>query len=56
MKIAAAAYPIDWLDDFDAYETKLTRWVADAEGAARVSAQHVQQLLDEGGKHLDCAA
>ena len=33
MKIAAAAYPIDWLDDFDAYETKLTRWVADAEGA-----------------------
>lgn len=33
MRIAAAAYPLDWLDDFAAYEAKLTRWVADAAGA-----------------------
>ncbi|MFN3275849.1 MAG: carbon-nitrogen hydrolase family protein [Paracoccus sp. (in: a-proteobacteria)] len=30
MKIAAAAYPIDWFDDFAAYAAKLTRWVAGA--------------------------
>lgn len=30
MKIAAAAYPIDWFDDFAAYEAKLTGWVAGA--------------------------
>ncbi len=30
MKIAAAAYPLDWFDSFDAYETKLSRWVAEA--------------------------
>jgi predicted amidohydrolase len=28
--IAAAAYPLDWFDDFAAYEAKITRWVADA--------------------------
>lgn len=33
MKIATAAYPIDWFDDFAGYEAKLRRWVADA-GAA----------------------
>ncbi|QIR83838.1 carbon-nitrogen hydrolase family protein [Paracoccus sp. AK26] len=33
MKIAAAAYPIDWFDSFADYEAKLTRWVGDAEGA-----------------------
>ncbi|WCR11142.1 carbon-nitrogen hydrolase family protein [Paracoccus stylophorae] len=33
MRIAAAAYPIDWFDDFAAYEAKLTRWVQDAGGA-----------------------
>ncbi|MGZ3215164.1 carbon-nitrogen hydrolase family protein [Paracoccus sp. T5] len=33
MKIAAAAYPIDWFEDFDAYRAKLTRWVQDAQGA-----------------------
>lgn len=33
MKIAAAAYPIDWFDNFDDYQAKLTRWVADADGA-----------------------
>ena len=33
MKIAAAAYPIEWLADFAAYEDKIGRWVADAQGA-----------------------
>ncbi|MEO1910836.1 MAG: carbon-nitrogen hydrolase family protein [Paracoccus sp. (in: a-proteobacteria)] len=33
MKIAAAAYPIDWFDDFDAYASKISRWVAEAQGA-----------------------
>ncbi|MBU3028843.1 carbon-nitrogen hydrolase family protein [Paracoccus marinaquae] len=33
MRIAAAAYPIDWFDSFDDYEAKLTRWVEDAAGA-----------------------
>ncbi|MFC2966877.1 carbon-nitrogen hydrolase family protein [Acidimangrovimonas pyrenivorans] len=32
MKIAAAAYPLDWFDDWSAYEDKLTRWVAEAAG------------------------
>ena len=31
MKIAAAAYPIDWFDSFDAYAAKLARWVSDAD-------------------------
>lgn len=31
--IAAAAYPLDWFDDFDAYAAKVTRWVAEAAGA-----------------------
>ncbi|QHQ35169.1 carbon-nitrogen hydrolase family protein [Algicella marina] len=31
MKIAAAAYPIDWLDSWDAYAAKLERWVAEAQ-------------------------
>ncbi|MFC3570666.1 carbon-nitrogen hydrolase family protein [Paracoccus simplex] len=30
VKIAAAAYPFDWLRDFDAYRAKITRWVGDA--------------------------
>lgn len=32
MKIAAAAYPLDFFPDWAAYEAKLTRWVADAAG------------------------
>jgi predicted amidohydrolase len=31
VKIAAAAYPIDWFDSFDAYAAKLARWVSDAD-------------------------
>ncbi len=33
MKIAAAAYPMDWLDSFDAYQAKITRWVDQSQGA-----------------------
>lgn len=32
MKIAAAAYPLDWFDTWAAYEDKLAAWVADAAG------------------------
>lgn len=38
MKIAAAAYPMDFLESMDAYEKKLTRWVSDA-------VQHKAELL-----------
>lgn len=38
MKIAAAAYPLDFLSDWQAYEAKLTRWVSEA-------AQHGADLL-----------
>lgn len=33
MKIAAAAYPLDWFDHFSDYEAKLTSWVENADGA-----------------------
>ncbi len=33
MKVAAAAYPLDWFDDWSDYETKLDRWVAEAAGS-----------------------
>lgn len=32
MKIAAAAYPLSWFDDFFAYEAKIGAWVAEAAG------------------------
>lgn len=32
LTLAAAAYPLDWLDSFDAYATKIDRWVARAAG------------------------
>jgi len=32
MRIATATYPIDWFDDWDAYEAKITRWVSEAAG------------------------
>jgi predicted amidohydrolase len=32
MKVATAAYPMDFLDTFDAYAAKLDRWVAEAAG------------------------
>lgn len=30
--LAAAAYPLDWFDDFASYEAKIARWVAEAAG------------------------
>lgn len=30
MKVATAAYPLDWFDDWSGYEAKLTAWVTDA--------------------------
>ena len=30
VRIAAAAYPFEWFDDFDAYRAKITEWVAEA--------------------------
>ncbi|MFN3936726.1 MAG: carbon-nitrogen hydrolase family protein [Gemmobacter sp.] len=30
LRIAAAAYPLDWFEDFAAYEAKIGRWVAEA--------------------------
>ncbi len=32
IKVAAAAYPLDWFDSWADYEAKITRWVADAAG------------------------
>jgi len=32
MKIATAAYPLDWLDSWAQYEDKIASWVADAAG------------------------
>ena len=32
MKVAAAAYPLDWFDDWSAFEAKLSAWVAEAAG------------------------
>lgn len=32
VRIAAAAYPLDWFEDWSQYEAKLTRWVAQAAG------------------------
>lgn len=32
MKLAAAAYPLDWHDSWDSYQEKLTHWVAEAAG------------------------
>ena len=30
VRIAAAAYPFEWFDDFDAYRAKITEWVTEA--------------------------
>jgi predicted amidohydrolase len=32
-KVAAAQYPLDWFDDFSAYEGKMSQWVEAATGA-----------------------
>ncbi|QBX35784.1 carbon-nitrogen hydrolase family protein [Paracoccus liaowanqingii] len=51
MRIAAAAYPIDWFDDFAAYEAKLTRWVATAEADLLVFPEYgAMELASLGGR------
>src|SRR5687768_5166555 len=35
-KVAAAQYPLDWFDDFSAYEEKITNWV---DAASRAGAK-----------------
>ena len=32
MKVAAAAYPLDWFESWADYETKIAAWVAEAAG------------------------
>ncbi|MCG6111153.1 MAG: carbon-nitrogen hydrolase family protein [Paracoccus sp.] len=50
MKIAAAAYPIDWFDTFDAYADKLTRWVAEAQADLLVFPEYgAMELASLGG-------
>jgi predicted amidohydrolase len=54
VKIAAAAYPIDWFDDFATYEDKLTRWVAGAGGADLLIFPEygAMELASLGGKEI----
>ncbi|WP_265502042.1 carbon-nitrogen hydrolase family protein [Paracoccus beibuensis] len=50
MKIASAAYPIDWFEDFDAYRAKLTRWVETAEADLLVFPEYAaMELASLGG-------
>ena len=37
MKIATAAYPLDWLESWNHYEDKLSKWVSDAAGNGAAS-------------------
>lgn len=51
MKIASAAYPIDWFDTFDAYAAKLTRWVAEAQADLLVFPEYgAMELASLGGQ------
>ena len=51
MKIASAAYPIDWFDTFDAYAAKLTRWVAEARADLLVFPEYgAMELASLGGQ------
>lgn len=50
MKIAAAAYPINWFDSFDAYAAKLTRWVGTADADLLVFPEYgAMELASLGG-------
>ncbi|CAM3262100.1 carbon-nitrogen hydrolase family protein [Paracoccus nototheniae] len=50
MKIASAAYPLDWFDSFDAYRTKLSHWVATADADLLVFPEYaVMELASLGG-------
>ncbi|RJK97271.1 amidohydrolase [Paracoccus aestuarii] len=51
MKIASAAYPIDWFDTFDAYADKLTRWVEGAGADLLVFPEYgAMELASLGGR------
>ena len=54
VRIAAAAYPIDWFDDFSQYQAKITRWVQDAEGADLLVFPEygVMELASLGGREV----
>lgn len=53
MKIAAAAYPIDWLEDFAAYEAKLTRWVRETDADLLVFPEYAaMELASLGGREV----
>ncbi len=53
MKIAAAAYPIDWFDSFDDYAAKLARWVADADADLLVFPEYgAMELASLGGRDV----
>ena len=43
MKIATAAYPLDWHDNWASYEDKLTRWVAEAAGQGPEVQRHPER-------------
>ena len=51
MKIAAAAYPLDWFDTFEAYAAKLSDWVADARADLLVFPEYgAMELASLGGR------
>lgn len=53
MKIASAAYPIDWFDDFDAYRAKLTHWVETAQADLLVFPEYgAMELASLGGRDV----
>lgn len=53
MKIAAAAYPIDWFDGFADYEAKLSSWVADAGADLLVFPEYgAMELASLGGRDV----
>lgn len=53
MKIAAAAYPIDWFDSFADYEAKLSSWVMDARADLLVFPEYgAMELASLGGRDV----
>ena len=53
MRIAAAAYPIDWFDDFAAYAAKLTAWVQTANADLLVFPEYgAMELASLGGRAI----
>lgn len=53
MKIAAAAYPLDWFDSFADYEAKLSSWVAEAGADLLVFPEYAaMELASLGGQEV----